>query len=154
MHSETCPSCFDSALFSTPFCIAFVWTLSLLRNLRNFVTPSVVKNEIYAFIFNFAYFLFGSSKKKTKTKNQNPDLKLPHPYQKSLSTPWVTSDKLSLGKLHHLYRVTVYLLYHGKHLVLFFIFSVLPHAVIMMEASISLPYFLNIRVGTWFYPSR
>lgn len=39
------------ALFSTPFCIAFVWTLSLLANLRNFVIPSVVKNEIYAFIF-------------------------------------------------------------------------------------------------------
>ena len=139
-------------LFSTPFCIAFVWTLSLLENLRNFVTPSVVKNEIYAFIFNYACF-FGSSKKTP----QNPDLKLPHPYQKSLSTPWVTSDKLSLGKLHHLYRVTVYLLYHGKHLVLFFIFSVLlplPHAVIMMEASISLPYFLNIKVGTWFYPFR
>lgn len=94
MHLETCPSRFDSVLFSTPFCIAFVWTLSLLENLRNFVTPSVVKNEIYAFIFNYACF-FGSSKKTP----QNPDLKLPHPYQKSLSTAWVTSDKLPLGKL-------------------------------------------------------
>lgn len=110
--------------------------------------PQVLKIEFMLLFLILLIFVLIVPENKREELWLYTGMSIPKVSKCSLSN----SDQQALVKLDHLYRVTMYLLNCGKHLVLFFkFFSVLlplPHTVIMMGPSISLPYFLNTRVGT------